>query len=81
MADSNESETTPNTSEHSLTSEQIALYGTLIVGQQRIYDVLLQMYMQMDQEGAIALRKMHMEGRTWFPPPSFREDDENDISN
>lgn len=63
-----------NTSE-SLDPNLIALYGSIIIGQARIYDVLLMMYSQMNQDGAIKLRKMHEEGKMWYPPPSYLSDD------
>lgn len=61
--------------EDSLSSREVALYGAMIIGQARVYDVLLMMYMKMDEQGAIDLRKMHEEGRMWFPPPAFTEED------
>jgi len=58
-----------------LSQQQIALYGSMIIGLGRVYDVLLKIYSKMDAPGAVELRQMHEDGKMWYPPPAYREDD------
>lgn len=59
-----------------LSQDQVALYGSIIIGLGRVYDVLLMMYSKMDPEAAVKLRGMHESGRMWYPPPSYTTDDD-----
>jgi len=52
-----------------------ALYASLMIGQARIYDVLLMIYTQQDAAGAVELRKRHAQGFHFFPPPIYQDEE------
>lgn len=55
-------------------SAEINLFGAMIIGLGRVYDVGLMILMEMNPDAAVKLRAMHEEGEMFFPPPAFIED-------
>lgn len=77
MHETNDPEGHNNSAQRRLPDDQellLALYSSIVLGQARLYDVLIALLGESNPDKANRILEFHKEGRLMFPPIAVRND-------